>query len=833
MPTPLRAFLMLRSGAGEWSVTVHRDLEDLLAAWKSRPADDQVTGVVHVGFDRPPSREFETFASERLGCVLITGAAKFALPADFQTSKSSLGTVRAMPVFLGTRGWDYIVEDDVDEPIIDESGSAPTVQGWVRDFLSMVPDASGALTGVNIFDDPSYLAHEADLPRALRKQTGLYRLEKLLGTERSDPCDLARAAPPWLADRALNKIDLSVRVSHVFGAMGLSTVRDLAGLSVEELLRKPNFGRRSITDLVESLEGALNEGPPYGPDVVNSDRLTLLTMIRQTFLGLEDRASDVLQRRMGLDRSAEILADIGDEYGVTRERIRQIEAKAVKRVRRIANWTELLTAKLTSLLVDRSYPLPILGLEGADPWFTGIGQASGALGYILENICDCSAQIVAVDGIEYLGRISQDDWEAILQKARRLLESAAGNGWSENHCRSLVDGLLPDNGRDFREILWERASSLCHFTADEEGLTHLVSYGRGIEHYVLAILAESDRPLHFSEIADLASVRSAREVDLRRAHNAAATVALLLGRGTYGLHRHLPLDPAGLTELGEEAEEVVVEGPPGRQWHTSEILAALIERGTRGALAADKYVVDVALQDSAGLDGLGRMVWTSGHDTAKQSAARIDVHQAIITILQQASRPLSTHEIRQRLIALRGVNETFQIVAGDPVIRIGPALWGLNDRDLPVKRADQRRLTDTIVDALHRSQVGIHVSELDELGNFPLGLSPTMTASLCAADSRMRINIAQYIYLAEWGEPRRESISEATETVLSLTEAPMSFEKIVEKIVSRIGRSCDRAAISASLQMAGAEFNQSTGEWSRSKSNDAFLDDDSSAMTLN
>ena len=68
------------------------------------------------------------------------------------------------------------------------------------------------------------------------------------------------------------------------------------------------------------------------------------------------------------------------------------------------------------------------------------------------------------------------------------------------------------------------------------------------------------------------------------------------------------------------------------------------------------------------------------HSEEATSADRINIHQAIISLVDEAGRPLSTSEIRHRLIALRGVNEGFRIAAVDPLIRLGTAEWGLNDR---------------------------------------------------------------------------------------------------------------------------------------------------------
>ena len=45
------------------------------------------------------------------------------------------------------------------------------------------------------------------------------------------------------------------------------------------------------------------------------------------------RAADILRRRCGFDSEPQPLDEIGRDYGITRERIRQIESKALKRLR--------------------------------------------------------------------------------------------------------------------------------------------------------------------------------------------------------------------------------------------------------------------------------------------------------------------------------------------------------------------------------------------------------------------------------------------------------------------------------------------------------------------
>jgi hypothetical protein len=78
--------------------------------------------------------------------------------------------------------------------------------------------------------------------------------------------------------------------------------------------------------------------------------------------------------------------------------------------------------------------------------------------------------------------------------------------------------------------------------AGSDGFTSMTKGMR----WILAIVRRSERPL-----------------DIRRIHNAAASVGLLLGRGIFGLEKHLKLsaDEAGM--LRDEMEETIQNGAEG------------------------------------------------------------------------------------------------------------------------------------------------------------------------------------------------------------------------------------------------------------------------------
>ena len=349
----------------------------------------------------------------------------------------------------------------------------------------------------------------------------------------------------------------------------------------------------------------------------------LLPAIRQSLLQYRERDRDIIQRRMGLDRPAQTLQQIADIYSLTREGVRKIANRLVTKLKRLEYRDDLLVRKLEELMHDRQYPLPTLGVEAIDPWFKGVGEYPSILQYVLENLCDDAANIISIDGVKYIAFLDQNCWDNILKSAQQILIGGADQHWTEYNCQSVVAWLLPENMRDLRQILWEKASANCNFAMSADGVRVLSSFGKAAEQVVAAILDESPHPIHFTKIAELAANRTGRAIDVRRAHNAAAAVGLLFGRGICGTDGHLPINQIQIMELAAEAEEIVSDGASDRQWHTSEILSSLIEKGSHLGDLFGKFVIDISLQRSGVLLKLGRMMWTARSEREDSSSSRI------------------------------------------------------------------------------------------------------------------------------------------------------------------------------------------------------------------
>jgi hypothetical protein len=261
--------------------------------------------------------------------VLLTEPAKNALPGGFETSSISVGEVDGFPTFVGLQGWGYALSRSDLRRTRGVSVKKIVAEGWMREYLALHPADAGNLAAVGICNESTYLSRERDLPSWLRQKLGLARLGYVVQADTQDPCEIAKGAPPWLLVKAFRELSVTMRVVNALSADNINTVQDLLSVDLARLLQIPKFGRGSRLDLMQALRKALAEGPKI---VTELDNVGPELGLDQGLLSAKER--DVLSRRTRC-RRRQTLQQIADEYGVTRERIRQIEAGAVRKLNRV------------------------------------------------------------------------------------------------------------------------------------------------------------------------------------------------------------------------------------------------------------------------------------------------------------------------------------------------------------------------------------------------------------------------------------------------------------------------------------------------------------------
>ncbi len=811
MWTPLCAFIYLRLGAGEWKLETTQDLESIVRAWCLHSSTNpNGVAVVHIGFEPMQTDAFEALAHAYAGKVLLTAAAKNALPPKYRSSTTPIGRIEQLDIFLGLSGWGYEAEDVAAGVGAPEAFVAS--HDWLAQFVVDNPGVAETLADAGIRDDETYLANEQVLDRNLREQVGVARCLILMASQKADPCAFARVAPPWLQHREFKSLRLSVRVENVFKEVGIATVKDLAAYTEDALLKMRNFGRTSVAGLYAALQTGLQQGVVDKQSVeLKATEISFLDSVRQSLSALTDRDRDILAHRMGLDCAEETLAEIGVRHTLSRERVRQLEADKLQELLIYEPWAGILASKLMALVVDQDEPLNLTSLAAQDSWFEGVDNARSAFCYIVAALTPQPAQFIEVDGALYLGQIDQEHWDQAVSAGQRLIATSTDAGWTEAQCQDEIAALLPETAIEFRALLWGKVAEKCHFSGNGTEDRVLVSYGRGAGAIVEAVLQDAEQPLHYEEIFERVKARGDGEADIRRVHTAAAEVGYLFGRGIYGLMKHLSLGAEDLEALAEQAEDIVAEGPEGRQWHARELLNLLVESGSLQARVSDQYVLNIALQRSQQLRYLGRMVWAQPESNATVQG-RIDIRQAIISILQDAGEPLKGREITRRLTERRGIGQAIQLQPSWPLIRVGPALWGLADRDVPLNPDERTHFIADLVSLLEWRGKGIHLSELWEVQPPVPGFTAEAAFSLAELDERLNVSVGQFLYLNAWGEPRRERLSEVVDGALRRLGRPASFDEIVTMVEARFDRPLDRISVSQCLSSLG-NLDASSGLW--------------------
>ena len=92
-------------------------------------------------------------------------------------------------------------------------------------------------------------------------------------------------------------------------------------------------------EIVEEVRVIADEGTPSPEETAMHAQMQIL--LREQLARLATREATVMRRRFGIDCDEHTLEEVGKELGVTRERIRQIEAKTLRKLR-LREPTELL-----------------------------------------------------------------------------------------------------------------------------------------------------------------------------------------------------------------------------------------------------------------------------------------------------------------------------------------------------------------------------------------------------------------------------------------------------------------------------------------------------------
>jgi hypothetical protein len=590
-----------------------------------------------------------------------------------------------------------------------------------------------------------------------------------------DPFLMVRHLPAWAKEAALVNVPLSVRCRNVFTAQGFTSLADLIPYTTDEARHWKNFGRQSVIDLVESLRAFLALGPGQlapSHEIPNSMELPpLLACLERVFLSLPLREADVLKLRWGFDGKRRTLEEVGGHFGVTRERIRQIEAKSVRKLSMEQTWLAALGARVSMLLLQRTDPLYLDLLEVEDHWFTGCSMRVPLFDNLLENFGDGTCHLIEVNYRGILCKLTQEGWDTAQKDVLRRFSERVQDRLTEPEMSIIAEAALPD-APELKELMIGTIGEHLRFGSNDRGERVLIAAGRRVTSAVNAILDESPEPLHFAAVWEKAVALLNRPVQLNYIHATLQSVnALYFDRGVYGSWRHMPLTLSEQADLLSVLEDWIAENEQfAKQWHTQEFLEMLLREPRFASMNLTKYLVDIVLRKAERAVPIGRMVWVSKRLAQGGGTERIDVSEACMRILIDYGAPMETQRIRKILQENRGLGLHFQIHPSRYLARVSRGCWGLVERDFDVSREGYATLVETAFSYI--SSIG-ELVEIDNLiahlrheGAISSILSAFAAVNLLQTDERLHIFRGAMAGLSEWAaseEISNDAFSESGE----------------------------------------------------------------------
>jgi len=268
-------------------------------------------------------------------------------------------------------------------------------------------------------------------------------------------------------------------------------------------------------------------------------------LVERALKKLDRRSARILTGRYGLPgRESKTLADLGRSYGLTRERVRQIESYALKAAKEELERDSELEYFIKFL---HEYLEQVCNLRRSDFLTHDLYHLWGQPGSLKEFANTLRFLADLIDSPELIE--GDEDWHDIWLRDKEAHRTA----------RKIVAALLASRDHDFDSFL-ETISE--KYDMPEPLLLNYLSISKhfavwplgdlGADHWAHVnpktvrdkshlVLVKSDKPLHFREVAELVNALGGKPVHKQTVHNELIKDPrfIWVGRGTYALRDHL------------------------------------------------------------------------------------------------------------------------------------------------------------------------------------------------------------------------------------------------------------------------------------------------------
>jgi hypothetical protein len=599
----------------------------------------------------------------------------------FNRSRAGATTIREL--LTGSGMWDLPRETTR------ESKSRPSL-GELSEWLSHIPAGRAALKelialGASDFTTVCILERHLEREERWALGTAIDR-----ACRRVDQClslsPLTRSTPSGEAWRSGRAVKLGMALgADCYGDLGRYAFGFRVAYEYPVRSPQPSDAVRELSYAARKMRKAVHgrskpaehlRAPVRSRFASTPDEQTLASALIADCAAMDRRHTEILRRRMGIDGAIQSLYTIGRGYGLSRERVRQIEGRACRQLihtRRL--FYEMKVAAQEWLASHRRPMLPCeWPRRGGD---CGVDVHDHVIAYCIRAWAFRELLIV------------------YRPKRTALLMSATGMPFSS--VRALVANIiarLPPSA-DLRIQRLKKCQAFKRLPADVRGGFELAikdpsgPFGGvfGVHRpraaaMLRAAMAKSLRALTVAEAVHAVAGECGVTLQVSRAHACLTEIAFPLGRQQYGLAKHLVTPKTLAKQVARYSDQFALRAcTRGEELRLSSIRSAL--GGT--AIAADilgmtNFELAAALRIySQRLMYIGRFTFRVGGDGPRTTGA-----QVALNVLSDAGCPLPTGQIVDAVrIAAPGL--AYQVRPSQRIARVQAGVWGLRGRDFEVE----------------------------------------------------------------------------------------------------------------------------------------------------
>lgn len=684
--------------------------------------------------------------------------------------------------------------------------------GWVLELDQEHPELTEHLKSLGVFSEKTFLENRYLMKESLIDIENFRFNELLKAINTESPYALIRICPSWLLEIDLKYFECDTKVSNFLSTHSIKKLGDLNDFSEAKYFQTKGFGKVVVRNLAKFIIGAVDKGLP--PELGGMDALH--ENVEHAFLtslqNLEDeRQRDVLNKRFGIECEAETLEEVAQRYGLTRERVRQIQKKAVKTLINKEFWDDYLESELQKLFDQRTDPLYLDELSTHNQWLEGFSDKPKTYVSIIESFTNLEFKFLEIEGRFLISNLSADEWHKLKSDLRDYFESTIDFKHSYDDIELTIEhNLAEKSSAELSAVLLDQLSKDFNFSL-LDGEMVLSSVGNTVTSKIRTILEESDQPIHMHEIYKRYLERydadaKERYITSRFGHPQFCG----FDRGVYGLKKHLTINDNRQSEILKEVVELI-KANPNKQWGCNEIIKHLKLQDI------NKYELNIILKESNELVDLGRLIWA--HIDSGFAGDRIQLKDVIKDILTENGQEMELAELEAKIKKTRSVGKFFSVSMqpNEVFSKINPTTWGLIERDFiltpqewePIKRELLEKL-DTSNQSYHRSEVLSVVQNMSNNSDLTTG----HIIGVVAADPRFKMWRGGFISPSTWSERKRYTLEEAIDKAIEKFEySTFSSKEIYNAVEEILGYEYKKSRISPILNSKSYAFSKDRFLW--------------------